>query len=421
MTCSLSRRRSGAGRRARGEIQELDLTSPLLSSTSPIPWLISRLSNGLLVAVEGPRDVPLCAVEVRYRVGARDEAEGESGLAHLVEHLSFYTPTGDAFQAHSLLRELGVVANATTSVDTTAFSLAGPSEALEAMLDTEARRMEELSASSPALDREREIIRQEARALAAAPYAAELPQLRRLLFAEGHPCQRSLLGEDTLQSLTLERAQDFHRFWYAPQNAIMVITGSPDPLEALKSVSHRFASIEKPSPPVVRRWSAGATGQGRLLGDSGESRAVFGFGLPGYLTEDQGLIETWLVAREEQQLFEELGLEGGAEMFRWSEGSMLIVWARLSSGGGAEMTERRLAEAIAADLPLDHANAMWRLARMGELDRAEVRAEAAGEALRHGVPLEKAFQLPTRWERSQAKRLRALLNPERAVRLVGRT
>jgi len=218
--------------------------------------------NGLRFVVVPDPTTDLVEVDVRYDVGAREDPQGRSGLAHLVEHLMFQTrPDGPTsaplFQS---IIPLTTFFNAFTNWDQTHYMLEGRKENLDALLRVEFLRMyyaADLPAQNgfpafgcstvPAVEfeREREVVRNEIRAQSSADDYVERV-VEAAIYPQGHAYQRDIGGDDRqIASAQLAEACKFMKDYYAPSRATVVIAGNVDLDAATKLVQQYFGKIPK--------------------------------------------------------------------------------------------------------------------------------------------------------------------------------
>lgn len=226
-----------------------------MATSSPfrIPFEKHRLANGLTVLVHENRRLPQVAVDVWYHVGSKDERPGQTGLAHLFEHMMFQGTLhgpGDFFRP---LEEVGARLNGSTSEDRTNYWEVVPSEYLDRALFLEADRMGWLL---PALTEEkfrnqREVVKNERRqTVENEPYGVADEVLLACLYPEGHPYRHPVIGSmEDLDRATLEEVKAFFRRYYTPNNAVLCVAGAVSPGEALEKVERYFGEIP-PGPPV---------------------------------------------------------------------------------------------------------------------------------------------------------------------------
>jgi zinc protease len=229
-------------------------TTPLLAAKSLHPRH-RRLANGLDVYSLEDHSTPLVAVEVWYRVGARDDPPERGGFAHLFEHLMFKATAHMTDEMiPRLVDDAGGTNNASTDKDVTRYHEVVPSNYLRTILWAEADRMMSLRVDQTALDTEREVVKDEYRtSVLADPYGRFDLLIDSRSFAV-HPDKRPIIGSiEELDAATLEEVQAFHRMYYRPDNAILVVVGDFDPRELDRYVDRYFAPIPKSATPIVRQ------------------------------------------------------------------------------------------------------------------------------------------------------------------------
>ncbi len=185
------------------------------------------LDNGLQVVVVTNRRAPIVNHMVWYKVGAADEELGKSGLAHFLEHLLFKgTETAEPGEFSATIARNGGRENAFTSYDYTGYFQTIASDRLELMMKYEADRMANLVLTDEVVLSERDVILEERRSRVDNEPGAQLSEMARAALFMNHPYGISIIGwEHEMAQLTTEDALAFYRRWYAPNNAVVVISG----------------------------------------------------------------------------------------------------------------------------------------------------------------------------------------------------
>lgn len=233
-----------------------------------LPYTAFQLSNGLTVILHEDHKTPLVALNLQYKVGSRDEAPGQTGLAHLFEHLMFYGSehAPDGWFPH--MARLGLTENiGQTHDDVTRYAVTVPTGALDATLWLESDRMGYLSGAldQKRLDTQRGVIENEIRQWNNAPYAANLGLIAAGSYPPGHPYHHEVLGTFAdLKAASLEVVKEWLRTHYTPNNAVLVLAGDIDPGTIREKVERYFGAIPA-GPPVSRhgRWPAPLTSSRR--------------------------------------------------------------------------------------------------------------------------------------------------------------
>jgi zinc protease len=222
-----------------------------------------RLVNGLKVLLIPDPSIDTITVNVTVLVGSRHEGYGETGMAHLLEHLLFRgTPRfpnikGD-FQQH------GARFNGTTSFDRTNYFETFPArlENLDFMLDIEADRMVNSSVAKKDLDAEMTVVRNEFESGENNPSSV----LRERATASAyfwHNYGNAIIGtRSDIENVPIDRLQGFYRHYYQPDNAVLLISGKFDASAALRLAQKHFGKIAKPARALRRTYTVEPTQDG---------------------------------------------------------------------------------------------------------------------------------------------------------------
>ncbi|MBF9132419.1 insulinase family protein [Plantactinospora sp. S1510] len=220
------------------------------------PWPIetTRLDNGLRVVVSEDRSAPVVAVNLWYDVGSRHEPNGQTGFAHLFEHLMFEGSVNVAKTEHmQLVQGSGGSLNATTNPDRTNYFETLPSEHLALALWLEADRMGGLvpALTQETLDNQREVVKNERRQrYENVPYGDAWLRLLPLLYPPGHPYHHATIGSMAdLNAADLATFQAFHTTYYAPNNAVLTVVGDASPGEVFALAERYFGGLA-PRPDI---------------------------------------------------------------------------------------------------------------------------------------------------------------------------
>ena len=203
------------------------------------------LSNGLSVVLNPVPQHPTVAVCVTYRVGSAHEAEGQSGFAHLFEHLMFQgtrnVPPGDHFR---LLAARGGTANATTSKDRTSYYTQLPSGQLALALWLEADRLQRLSLARSGFENQRAVVLEEYRKrYTNRAYRKGLLRLHELVFQRYWPYEHPTIGHRRdVVAAEFDWVKQFYEQYYVPNNAVLSISGGFEAAEARALIEQYFAA-----------------------------------------------------------------------------------------------------------------------------------------------------------------------------------
>jgi len=204
----------------------------------------TKLANGLTVIVHQDKTTPMVAVDVCYNVGSRDEHPDRTGFAHLFEHLMFggskHIPLYD-----EPLQKAGGDNNAFTSNDLTNYYLTLPKNNIETGFWLESDRMFELAFSKTSLDVQRNVVIEEFKQRQLnQPYGDVWPLLRQLAY-KVHPYQWPTIGREIshIEKATMQQVKDFFFAHYAPDNAVLVVTGDVEFDQVVKLADRWFGPI----------------------------------------------------------------------------------------------------------------------------------------------------------------------------------
>jgi len=204
------------------------------------------LDNGLKVIVHKDATTPLAAVNILYNIGAKDENPEQTGFAHLFEHLMF----GGSINIPNYdepLQQVGGDNNAWTSNDVTNYYLTVPKENLETGFWLESDRMLSLAFTQKSLDVQKAVVIEEFKQhYFNQPYGDVWLNLRPLAYKE-HPYQWSTIGKciEHIENAQLQDVKDFFFHHYAPNNAVLVVTGNVETDEVRRLAEKWFGPIER--------------------------------------------------------------------------------------------------------------------------------------------------------------------------------
>ena len=210
------------------------------------------LDNGLRVVVVENHKAPLVEQMLWYQVGAVDEFRGKGGSAHLLEHLLFRGTdkiSGDEF--NRIMEKNGAVSNAFTSYDVTVYHQFADVSRLEVLMALEADRMQNLKISEDDFEAERKIVFQERKQVVennpSSPFAERMRQMMWGTSPYGQPITG--LPEE-ITALKYADTMDFYHKYYAPNNAILVLSGDIDAATVRPLVEKYYGKLKKQ--PVER-------------------------------------------------------------------------------------------------------------------------------------------------------------------------
>lgn len=376
------------------------------------------LDNGLEVVVIEDRRAPVVEHMIWYRVGAADEPEGQSGIAHYLEHLMFKATDNLASgEFDARIEAEGGTHNAFTSWDYTAYHQRIAADRLELVMAMEADRMTGLRLDLSDWLPERDVILEErGQTLESSPDRLLNEAMRRALF-QNHPYGRPIIGwRHEMERLDDVLAKDFYRRHYAPNNAVLVVAGdvSVDRVRALAEAHFGPIPPQPDLPPRARTAEPPHTAERRvILRDArvGRPYALRHYLAPGRRPGDQAqaaafqMLAAILGGSEQTSVLERrLTFEQGVALSAWASYSGTALDYGVFSLGivpvegvtleAAEAAlDAALAEFIAQGIDPAQFARVQRQARAQEifqLDDTGARATSIGAALTTGLTLDDA-------------------------------
>lgn len=229
----------------------LALTNAAIAAESAPRVSEFKLANGMQVVVVPDHRAPVVTHMVWYRVGAADEPKATSGIAHFLEHLMFKStdkiPMGEFSK---IVSRLGGQDNAFTGHDATAYFQRIAKDRLGTVMEMEADRMVNLRLTEKEVLTERDVILEERRSrIENNPGAIFDEQMNAALFMN-HPYGVPVIGwEHEMAKLSPQDALTFYKHYYAPNNAILVVSGDVTEAEVRKLAEASYGKL--PSNPAV--------------------------------------------------------------------------------------------------------------------------------------------------------------------------
>jgi len=203
------------------------------------------LANGLEVVVIPDHRAPVVTHMIWYKVGAADETEGKSGLAHFLEHLMFKGTAlhpGDAFS--QAVSAIGGQENAFTTDDYTAFFQRVPREHLKEMMALEADRITGLVLTDAVVRPELNVVLEEQNMRVANNPNSRLGEQMDAALYLNHPYRRPTIGwRPEIEKLDRAEALDFYKRFYTPNNAIVVVAGDVTAAEVKADAEATYGKV----------------------------------------------------------------------------------------------------------------------------------------------------------------------------------
>lgn len=264
----------------------------LMASTLP-KYYSEKLKNGLEVVV-----IPLkngsgvITTDIFYKVGSRNEVMGKSGIAHMLEHMNFKsTENLEAGEFDKIVKRFGGVDNASTGFDYTHYFIKSSTRNLDRSLSLFAEMMENLSLKDEEFQPERKVVAEERR------WRTDNNPIGYLYFRLFnnayiyHPYHWTPIGfMNDILNWTIDDIRDFHKTYYQPKNAIIVVAGDVEPKDVFDAVKKRFSKIKNCCDiPKVHQVEPEPDGPKRIVihKDSEVEMIAISFPIPNFQDPDQ--------------------------------------------------------------------------------------------------------------------------------------
>ncbi len=234
-----------------------------------------RLANGLRVLLFPDASKPTLTTNITYLVGSRHENYGETGMAHLLEHLVFKPSKGFSGKDGQpnivqTLNKVGARFNGTTWLDRTNYFVTFPAtdENLQLVLDMEADRMVNANIDQKDLwdaaenKGEMTVVRNEMEGGENNPLRITMQRTTSAAF-EWHNYGKNTIGaRSDVEHVNIERLRAFYRNYYQPDNAVFLVAGKFDEAKTLSLINERFGRIPKPTRSLEPTYTLDPTQDG---------------------------------------------------------------------------------------------------------------------------------------------------------------
>ena len=235
--------------RYRSLMTALALAAPVAAhaETPKIPVEYHKLDNGLKVVLSKDSTSPTASVAVYYNIGFRIEPRGRTGFAHLFEHLMFQGSGNlGKMEFVNLIERNGGAMNGSTRFDFTNYYQVVPANTVETVLWAEADRMKGLAIDDANLKNQQGVVKNEVRVnVLNQPYGGfpwlDMPMAANTNWFNAHNFYGDLAE---LDAATLDDAKTFFETYYAPNNAVLVVSGDIDKAQTLAWAKKYFGSIK---------------------------------------------------------------------------------------------------------------------------------------------------------------------------------
>src|SRR5207248_5639012 len=202
------------------------------------------LPNGMHVLLFPDASKPKVTVNITYMVGSRHEGYGETGMAHLLEHLLF-KETNTRKNIKQELTDHGAEMNGSTSWDRTNYfeTLTATDENLKFAIDLEADRMINSKMEKPILDAEMTVVRNEFEIGENSPDRILMQRALETAFAWHNYGKMSIGNRSDIEHVPISRLAAFYQRYYQPDNALLTIAGKFDDAKTLGLIANAFGAI----------------------------------------------------------------------------------------------------------------------------------------------------------------------------------
>lgn len=207
-------------------------------------------SNGLRILFAPRKGTNVVTSNIVYFVGSRDEARGETGIAHMFEHMLFKPTSFDASQRKEAAsmrfeKEVGVVLNANTWKDRTSYFFSYPKTHFDRALQIEAERMHHVLLHAHEFSPEQKNVLSEFDMYAGDPQFALSVSMVAAAF-ESHPYGHETIGfREDIEAYTPEKLERFYRAHYTPENALLIVVGDVTESEMKERVIAHFGKLPR--------------------------------------------------------------------------------------------------------------------------------------------------------------------------------
>lgn len=332
----------------------------IMASSLP-KYETKTLKNGLqIVVIPLHNNTNVISTDIFYKVGSRNEVMGKTGIAHMLEHMNFKsTKNLPAGEFDKEVKSVGGVNNASTSFDYTHYYIKSSSDNLSKSIELYAELMQNLNLKDEEFQPERDVVAEERR------WRTDNNPLGYLYFRlfnnayVYHPYHWTPIGfMNDIQTWSIEDIRDFHKTYYQPSNAILIVTGDIEPQEVFDKAQKEFGDIQNTAPiPEVKFIEPVQDGAKRVMlhKESEVELLAITFHIPDYKDPDQvtlSVISQILYSGKSSRLYKELvdkqRLVNSIYAYNMenSDPGLFVFMATCNPGVKAEDVEKALIEQI---------------------------------------------------------------------------
>jgi zinc protease len=360
--------RAAGGGGASGSRVATKVDAPTEVARAPLGPLTAskwRLANGLTIVLLPDSSATSVSYMTWFRVGSRDEDEpaGQTGLAHLFEHLMFTQTKSHAVgEFDHAIESVGGNSNAMTYYDFTAYMDDLPPAQLGVAVRLEADRMVNLDLRKRQVDNERDVVVEERLSSVEDSVDGTLDELMYKQAFKTHPYRWPVIGwMKDIKAVTPEKALAFYRRFYAPDNAIVIVAGRIDEAATLALVAEAYGSIPASDAPARRAIAperAPATEVRTVIARPVPAdRMGIGFPAPGLADPDRAayeILDELLAGGPSSRLQRELVVDKAlassvhGDIAPTKDPGLYALWIQMTDGHAAEEAEARVMAAVTA-------------------------------------------------------------------------
>ena len=293
----------------------LILTLGTLMASSLPKYETKTLKNGLqIVVIPLKNETNVISTDIFYKVGSRNEVMGKTGIAHMLEHMNFKsTKNLPAGEFDKQVKSIGGVNNASTSFDYTHYYIKSSTDNLKKSIKLYAELMQNLNLKDEEFQPERDVVTEERR------WRTDNNPLGYLYFRLFnnaylyHPYHWTPIGfMNDIRTWTIDDIKEFHKTYYQPNNAILMVTGDVDPKEVFKRAKKAFGDIKNNGEiPKVKFIEPEQDGPKRVTvyKDSEVEMLAITFHIPDFKDKDQvtlSVISEILFSGKSSRLYKDL-------------------------------------------------------------------------------------------------------------------
>lgn len=389
------------------------------------------LGNGLKIIVWPDHRIPNANFYTFYKVGSRNEHAGITGLAHFFEHMMFNGTSKRApGEFDRTMEAAGGSNNASTSSDLTIYTDWFPASSMETIFDLEGDRMAHLAFDPKVVESEREVVYSERRSSVDNDNFGTLMEQMQATAFLAHPYQIPTIGwPSDIERWKIDDLKTFFKTYYAPNNAVLVITGDVQPAHVFALADTYLASTPAQQPPTpVTTIEPAQLGERRLVVERADAQSPIvayafhsgmGAGSKDFPTLE--LLTTILAEGQSSRLHQRLveqtqtAVDAGAFAEAGFDPGLLWVYAVLPPDGDPAKVETLLNEELAnvvsngvSTEELTKARNLKLAAFWRGMATINGKAQALGEAEVFNGDYRKAFAEPAAFEAVTAADIQAL-------------